>query len=190
MIRLFAVLLLLTLLGCATGDEPQSMRSPDADPRQWSTFQWYEDDAAVTREKQAREVAAVVRQAAVESFQAKGYRKTGDSPDLLVRHHVMLEMRPEVIEGRRKPGDSWMNPPWEDAPGIRDVGGRTTGPRAGESADQQVVEMPAGTLVIDVLDRDGEVVWRGWHESAVDLLAVAQPELATIVHQILARFPE
>jgi hypothetical protein len=181
--RYVAVILLFMLSACASTEGPQVYRSEGFSLSGDETFRWQAHQDGGGAEKQAREVAAVVRQEVVSALESRGLRQVGGAADLVVRHELIVEMRSVVVGGRlpepgRSPDAAFNDGRDVDLPEPA-VGGR----------DEERWEVPEGTLMITITDQNNHILWRGWEASAVDMLAIAQPGLAETVREVMSRFP-
>jgi hypothetical protein len=108
---------------------------------------------------QERVETAVERQLA-----ARGFEKTGDAPDLLVRYYASVEQQVNADGADR---------PYVSCDGCRPF------------------VFDAGTIVIDLIDaRTRRLVWRGWEEGSIDGLIDNQARMEKRVDQSVARIIE
>jgi hypothetical protein len=104
-------------------------------------------------------------EAAVEwQLAARGFEKTGDAPDLLVRYYASVEQQ--------------VNAAGADRPGV-------------SCEDCRPFVFDAGTIVIDLIDaRTRRLVWRGWEEGSIDGLIDNQAWMEKRIDQSVARILE
>jgi hypothetical protein len=164
------VLVMLALFsGSCAAVTVTSYMDPVVGARPYRTFNWEvmrDLSTGDPRLDNNRFFRESVESAIEQQLTARGFRKS-DAPDLAIHYHARLEQAFYVSS-------------LED-PAI-----------AYENGDPQLYD--AGTLLIDVVDRTGRLLWRGYAQASVDPRDVDNQQLMTrrieeAVARILATFP-
>jgi hypothetical protein len=146
-----------------------SYLDPVVGARPYRTFNWQAMPDVTTGDPRLdnnRFFRESVESAIEQQLAARGFRKS-DAPDLAIHYHVRLEQAFYVSR----------------------LENRST---AYQNGDPQLYD--AGTLLIDVVDRTGRLLWRGYAHASVDVTDVDNQPLMTrrieeAVRRILATFP-
>lgn len=161
-----AVIAAVTVTACATTNI-RSYVERGSDVGQYRTYAWGPTAVQTTGDPrldnnrffQERVEAAVELQLA-----ARGFEKTGEAPDLLVRYYASVEQQVNADGADR---------PYVSCEGCRPF------------------VFDAGTIVIDLIDaRTRRLVWRGWEEGSIDGIIDNQAWMEKRVDQSVARIIE
>ncbi len=169
---LLAILLLGSLLSCAT--KPEIERSFDwkADFSSYHSWFWLDGKPALVDALLGDDVTdQLIRRAIAEEFNAKGLKAKVDEPDLLVRYTTRFQ---EAVAAT--PGNLGYSYQW-----------RWTQEAQGRGQQHSYSK---GTLIIDLIDRKtGVLVWQGRGSGAITDERDAQGKIRTAVKNILALYP-
>jgi hypothetical protein len=161
-----AVAAALTLAGCATTNT-RSFMERGGDVGMYRTYDWGPPAVQTTGDPrldnnrffEERVEAAVELQLA-----ARGFEKSGDNPDLLVRYYTNVEQQ--------------VNADGADRPYV-------------SCEDCRPFVFDAGTIVVDLIDaRTERLVWRGWEEGSIDGVIDNQQWMEKRIDQAVARIIE
>lgn len=166
--------LALAAAGCATMNVGSHMQR-GLDFTQYRTYDWGPADALPTGDARLDNpfFRDYMEGAVEKQLAAKGLeRASADAPDLLIHYHAVVQPRIDVNRADGEYGYCY-----DETCGVR------------------VIDVEAGTLVVDVVDaRTNKLIWRGWAQSPAQRLLSRQHRMArTIdeaVRRMLARFPE
>jgi len=158
-------LLLLALAACATGPTVTTNADPAADFSRYTTYAWREGAAALDPV-----VSGKVQAAVDEQLAAKGLRKVNrsGSPDLLVFASASRDQE-RVVQP-----DQW---------------GYDLGPVGVGSERVEVLLIPVGTLLVDVVDAGtNRLVWRGEVTKALNG-PVSDRQLRSVTRRLFRDYP-
>jgi hypothetical protein len=167
------VVALLAMGACGTGPSIRSFEHAEFDLSKYRTYGFHESATAAAR---ANRVPEFIRAAIGREMQSRGYKNSGDAPDLLVNFHLQTEEKDTVSTSPAsyfgwRGGYHWAANP------VR---------------DDDITTYTAGTLSIDVIDRArNELAWEGVAIGKIRDEALKNPEPAinAVIAQIFQRYP-
>ena len=185
MLRLFALLGLLSLGGCASVNTEVDR---SANFNRYKTFAWIPADIKVGDNPRYNSdlINRNIRYAVETEFAKRGIAKADQEKpaDLLVGYHTYTEKKEQTAYRNVNPYN-----PYFGGWGWRGWGFPFYGGWGGWNAPytRQYTE---GTLIIDVLDaRTNQLVWRGSVEGEVDNVARLQKRIRKGVEAIMKKYP-
>lgn len=165
----------LFLAGCATAMRVSSYVERDRDFAQYRTYEWGSPDALPTGDPRLDENPLFLDrlEGAVErGLAAKGIERSAEdaanAADLLIHYHANITQRIDVNRIDREYGYCY-----------------------GEGCQPRVIELEAGTLVLDVVDAlTNRVIWRGWAQDTVEEMLDDPDRLAAKIDEAVSRMLE
>ena len=121
---------------------------------------------------------------AIESELVKvGLRPSEEAPELLVAYEIILpERQTPERDTVVMPGFGYGYSYWYGYRYRYDV--------TGVPGYQSITDLPAGTLVIDLIDATtNQLVWRGWHAAEINTTASSGNDINKAVANIMSRYP-
>ena len=171
---LVGTLLVAMLTGCSTVNV-QSDYDPTVDFTTYRTWDWLPDPAEAAADFVVSDPFARsrIRNAIETELSEKGYRRSSDSPDFLLRYHAALGDNLTVTQVN----DSYRDYPYSDF----------------SWSQTYTYEWQVGTLVLDVFDtRADQLAWRGSVQGEVRQTDNSEKKTERInkaVQKLLAKFP-
>ncbi|WP_333609017.1 DUF4136 domain-containing protein [Arsukibacterium sp.] len=178
----FLILLSVCLLSaCASGPKLRSDQAANVDFSRYQTF-GFVAEPATDKAGYSTLVTQHFKQAIREQMQARGYRYSDTSPDLLVNFNSNTVNRSEV---RSTPG---VTPPY----GYYHYRRGYYSPFMHYRTEVETVHYKVGTVNIDVVDAAAkQLIWEGLAEGTLTDKALQQPQQAIqqTVQHIFSRYP-
>ncbi|WP_439880568.1 DUF4136 domain-containing protein [Pontibacter sp. MBLB2868] len=125
-----------------------------------------------------------IREAIASELVKQGLSPTTLDPGLLVAYDIAVDLQQE-------PASNYVFPPGFGYGYSYWYGYRYNYGDGGIPEFRNIREYRAGTLVIDLIDRNtNQLIWRGWSESVLDpATAVDSRKINRIIANIMSRFP-
>ncbi|WP_178862240.1 DUF4136 domain-containing protein [Thiomicrorhabdus cannonii] len=181
LIRTFWLMLTLFALGGCSGISVYQDYDPQVNLKAIKTLQWLPESMQVSPKaavfaQQHPLLAQRIEQATARSLNAQGLRLQSDNANAYITYHIEVKtvLRPDPLTPTfgfgafsRHSGIMWQTPP-------------------------QYYEEEEGRLIIDILDINGRVLWRGSSPALITEQATPQQTtdyIQAVVSKILAQFP-
>lgn len=113
-------------------------------------------------------------------FISRGMEVNVKEPDLLLRVHLVVEEKEEMVNNSANRPYPYMGPyqsPYFYFPGP-------------VYNDFRTIPYEKGTLIIDVIQREsGKLVWRGWSSETISSLPQYESKLPDLIAKIMSNYP-
>lgn len=183
---LLAVALLLPY-ACTTGPSVTNTFAPETDFKVYQTYAWYKAELPSPVSGGGLGYSLLIDQQvkqAVESELVKdGMRPNEEAPDLLIAYDIALPANSTpATDTTYAPGFGFGYSYW--------YGYRYRYNVATVANYRSVASLPAGTLIIDLIDPDSNtLVWRGWYEAGIDPTLTGGHDINKAVATVMAGYP-
>ncbi|MEJ8758495.1 DUF4136 domain-containing protein [Pontibacter sp. H259] len=185
-IQALPLVVLLLFSGCTTGPRISSSYSNATNFRLFQTYALYKAElpTSITSGPAYTPLLDQQLKLAIESELVKaGLRPSEQTPDLLIAYDIILPERQATEPGTTvAPGFGYGYSYWYGYRYRYDV--------IGVPGYQTIKDLPAGTLVIDLIDATtNQLVWRGWHQAELNPTAVNDSDVNKAVANVMSRYP-
>lgn len=183
------ILYLLLLVGCSRLPvQTEYVYNPSANFQVYRTFGWYKAEVPQPVAGGAGPQFSLLldqnmKEAIASELVKDGLNPVAENPDLLVAYDVAVNSQQLADDGYTFPsGFGYGYSYW--------YGYRFRYSTEGVLNFRPVQNMPAGTVVVDVIDPDtNQLLWRGYSTTDLNPTAVDEERISYIIANIMSQFP-
>lgn len=172
-----AAFAVVTLSSCSSIQVSQDYQ-PGADFSQFKSYQWLPANlqtkpTQATFEKQNPLIAERINSAIVNDFKQKGFRFVENGADAYVSYHIKVSTK---IRSRPVTTTVGVGTYWNYG-------------SIGIQSSPEIQQYEEGTLIVDVLDKDNKLMWRGTSTTYVEQHSDPQ-DTTKLVNEVVAKLLE